>query len=69
MWIPESAFSKLWIARDNGKKMNANDVVDVLNELHTENQELKKALCERNVAEQLRREYDEFWNEKIKNRV
>ena len=41
MWIPESTFSRFWIARDNGKQMNANDVVELLNELHEENQRLK----------------------------
>lgn len=54
---------------DYNKHLNQSEVVDLLNELNDENQKLKKALCERNVAEQRRREYDEFWNEKIKNMV
>lgn len=31
MWKPETTFSRFWIARDNGKQMNAIDVVDLLN--------------------------------------
>lgn len=50
-------------------EIEAEWLCDLLNELNDENQKLKKALCERNVAEQRRREYDEFWNEKIKNMV
>ena len=56
-------------AKDNGRIISFMDMFDLLNELHEENQKLKKALCERNVAEQRRREYNEFWNEKIKNMV
>ena len=45
MWKPETTFSRFWIARENWeRKLNANDVVDLLNELHDENEQLKKEL-------------------------
>ena len=35
MWKPETTFSRFWIARENWeRKLNANDVVDLLNEQH-----------------------------------
>lgn len=43
MWKPETTFSRFWIVRENWeKKLNANDVVDLLNELHDENEQLKQ---------------------------
>ena len=43
MWKPETTFSRFWIVRENWeRKLNANDVVDLLNELHNENEQLKK---------------------------
>ena len=43
MWKPETTFSRFWIARENWeRKLNANDVVDLLNELHDENEQLKQ---------------------------
>ena len=43
MWKPETTFSRFWIVRENWeRKLNANDVVDLLNELHDENEELKQ---------------------------
>ena len=45
MWKPETTFSRFWIVRENWeRKLNANDVVDLLNELHDENEQLKKEL-------------------------
>ena len=45
MWKPETTFSRFWIARENWeRKLNANDVVDLLNELHEENVQLKQQL-------------------------
>ena len=45
MWKPETTFSRFWIARENWeKKLNANDVVDLLNELRDENKDLKISL-------------------------
>ena len=44
-WIPESTFSKFWIARDNGKQMNANDVVALLNEQHEEIEQSKMMIA------------------------
>lgn len=45
MWKPETTFSRFWIARENWeRKLNANDVVDLLNELHDENKDLKISL-------------------------
>lgn len=42
MWKPETTFSRFWIVRENWeRKLNANDVVDLLNELHDENEQLK----------------------------
>lgn len=35
MWKPETTFSRFWIVRENWeRKLNANDVVDLLNEQH-----------------------------------
>ena len=46
MWKPETTFSRFWIVRENWeRKLNANDVVDLLNELHDENEQLKCALA------------------------
>ena len=43
MWKPETTFSRFWIVRENWeRKLNANDVVDLLNELHDENEDLKQ---------------------------
>ena len=43
MWKPETTFSRFWIVRENWeRKLNANDVVDLLNELHDENEQLKQ---------------------------
>ena len=43
MWKPETTFSRFWIVRENWeRKLNANDVVDLLNELHDENGQLRK---------------------------
>ena len=43
MWKPETTFSRFWIARDNWeKKLNANDVVALLNEQHEEIEKLKR---------------------------
>ena len=43
MWKPETTFSRFWIVRENWeRKLNANDVVDLLNELHDENRQLKQ---------------------------
>ena len=43
MWKPETTFSRFWIVRENWeRKLNANDVVDLLNELHDENKQLKQ---------------------------
>ena len=43
MWKPETTFSRFWIVRENWeRKLNANDVVDLLNELHDENEKLKQ---------------------------
>ena len=42
MWIPESTFSRFWIARDNGEKMNAINVVDMLNRQDETIQQLKQ---------------------------
>ena len=45
MWKPETTFSRFWIVRENWeRKLNANDVVDLLNELHDENKDLKISL-------------------------
>lgn len=45
MWKPETTFSRFWIVRENWeKKLNANDVVDLLNELHDENEQLKQQI-------------------------
>ena len=50
MWKPETTFSRFWIARENWeRKLNANDVVDLLNEQHEQIERLKgnfKALDE-----------------------
>ena len=59
MWKPETTFSRFWIVRENWeKKLNANDVVDRLNELNDENKELKlqleafkDKLCELGVSD------------------
>lgn len=45
MWKPETTFSRFWIVRENWeRKLNANDVVDLLNELHDENEQLKRSV-------------------------
>lgn len=42
MWKPETTFSKFWIVRENWeRKLNANDVVDLLNEQHEQIERLK----------------------------
>ena len=50
MWKPETTFSRFWIVRENWeRKLNANDVVDLLNEQHEQIERLKgnfKALDE-----------------------
>lgn len=43
MWKPETTFSRFWIVRENWeRKLNANDVVDLLNALYDENEQLKQ---------------------------
>ena len=43
MWKPETTFSRFWIVRENWeRKLNANDVVDLLNELHEQIERLKE---------------------------
>ena len=43
MWKPETTFSRFWIARENWeRKLNANDVVDLLNEQHEQIERLKQ---------------------------
>ena len=67
MWKPETTFSRFWIVRENWeRKLNANDVVDLLNEQHEQIERLKqnfRALdevkCElADENEQLRKEND-----------
>ena len=42
MWKPETTFSRFWIVRENWeRKLNANDVVDLLNEQHEQIEDLK----------------------------
>ena len=42
MWKPETTFSRFWIVRENWeRKLNANDVVDLLNEQHEQIERLK----------------------------
>ena len=42
MWRPETTFSRFWIVRENWeRKLNANDVVDLLNEQHEQIERLK----------------------------
>ena len=42
MWKPETTFSRFWIVRENWEgKLNANDVVDLLNEQHEQIERLK----------------------------
>ena len=69
MWKPETTFSRFWIVRENWeRKLNANDVVDLLNEQHEQIERLKgnfKALdevkCElAEENEQLKEELIEF---------
>lgn len=44
MWKPETTFSRFWIVRENWeRKLNANDVVDLLNEQHEQIEDLKDA--------------------------
>ena len=58
MWKPETTFSRFWIVRENWeRKLNANDVVDLLNELHDENEQLKKE------NEFLKKRCNEYWEE------
>ena len=58
MWKPETTFSRFWIVRENWeRKLNANDVVDLLNELHDENEQLKKE------NEFLKKRCNEYWKE------
>ena len=43
MWKPETTFSRFWIVRENWeRKLNANDVVDLLNEQHEQIERLKQ---------------------------
>ena len=43
MWKPETTFSRFWIVRENWeRKLNANDVVDLLNEQHEQIERLKE---------------------------
>lgn len=43
MWKPETTFSRFWIVRENWeRKLNANDVVDLLNEQHEQIGRLKE---------------------------
>ena len=43
MWKPETTFSRFWIVRENWeRKLNANDVVDLLNEQHEQIGRLKQ---------------------------
>ena len=46
-------------------KIALNSVTDELNRLHEENIALKERLYQQEVSEQRRKEYDDFWNEKI----
>ena len=42
MWKPETTFSRFWIVRENWEgKLNANDVVDLLNKQHEQIERLK----------------------------
>ena len=43
------------------------DLCEMLNELHEENQRLKERLYQREMAKQRRIDYDEFWSKKIKH--
>lgn len=43
MWKPETTFSRFWIVRENWeRKLNANNVVDLLNEQHEQIGRLKQ---------------------------
>ena len=52
---------------DNGKTVakSVYECVDLLNQLSEENEQLKQELYQQEVSEQRRKEYDEFWKEKI----
>ena len=75
MWKPETTFSRFWIVRENWeRKLNANDVVDLLNELHEENVQLKQfqeqvaSVIEGKMGDNVCNDYKmevlkEIWNE------
>ena len=75
MWKPETTFSRFWIVRENWeRKLNANDVVDLLNKLHEENVQLKQfqeqvaSVIEGKMGDNVCNDYKmevlkEIWNE------
>ena len=79
MWKPETTFSRFWIVRENWeRKLNANDVVDLLNEQHEQIErlkgnfraldEVKCELAEENEELKQRNEFlkkrcNEYWEE------
>ena len=72
MWKPETTFSRFWIVRENWeRKLNVNDVVDLLNKQHEQIERLKENFrvldevkCElADENEQLKKRCNEYWEE------
>ena len=70
MWKPETTFSRFWIVRENWeRKLNANDVVDLLNKLNEENKGLKEENEQLKKQKAKYKRLSEIRNEEINNRI
>ena len=53
------------IILDNGRELMPHEAMKLLNSFNDENERLKKELHQQEVSEQRRKEYDDYWKEKI----
>ena len=56
---------KFWLDGNVDTACNHSEICNELNNLVDENKQLKKELHQQEVSEQRRKEYDDFWKEKI----
>ena len=56
---------EFWLDGNIDTACNHSEICNELNNLVDENKQLKKELHQQEVSEQRRKEYDDFWKEKI----